>query len=97
MWSSKKGLTNIKSNDQKCFLWCHVRHINPVKIHPEEITPEDEKLVNSLNYDGVGFSVREKDFSKIEIKINCIDVFCYKNKLVFPIYISNQKFENSLD
>ena len=25
----KKGLINIKYNDQKCFLWCHVRHINP--------------------------------------------------------------------
>ena len=31
--------------------------------------------------------MREKDFS----------VFCYENKLVFPIYISNQKFENSMD
>ena len=29
--SSKKGLINIKNNDQKCFLWCHVRHINPRK------------------------------------------------------------------
>ena len=32
--SSKKGLINIKNNYQKCFLWCHVRHINLVKIHP---------------------------------------------------------------
>ena len=22
----KKGIVNIKKNDQKCFLWCHVRH-----------------------------------------------------------------------
>ena len=36
--TSKKGLINIKNNDQKCFLWCHIRHINPVKIHPERIT-----------------------------------------------------------
>ena len=42
--SSKKGLTNIKNNDQKCFLWCHVRHINPVKIHPERVTQEDKNL-----------------------------------------------------
>ena len=42
--------------------------------------------------------MREKDFSKIEKKNNiCINVFCYENKLVFPIYISNQKFENSMD
>ena len=39
--SSKKGLINIKNNDQKCFLWCHVRHVNLVKIHPERITQED--------------------------------------------------------
>ena len=33
----KKGLINIKNNDQKCFLWCHVRHINPSKEHPGRI------------------------------------------------------------
>ena len=34
----KKGLINIKNNYQKCFLWCHVRHINPLKEHLETIT-----------------------------------------------------------
>ena len=24
-------------------------------------------------------------------------LFCYENELVFPIYISNQRFENSMD
>ena len=32
--SPKKGLINIKNKDQKCFLWCHVRDINPSKEHP---------------------------------------------------------------
>ena len=96
--SSKKGLINIKDNDQKCFLWCHIRHINPIIIHPERITREDKKLVNNLKYDVIEFPVREKDFSKIEKKDNiCINVFCYANKLVFPIYISNQNFENLMD
>ena len=96
--SSKKGLINIKNNDQKCFLWCHVRHINPVKIHPERITREDKKLVNDLNYDGVEFPAREKDFRKIDKKNNiCINGFCYENKLTFPISISDQKFANSMD
>ena len=27
--SPRKGLINIKNNDQKCFLCCHVTHINP--------------------------------------------------------------------
>ena len=36
--SARKGLIDIKSKDQKCFLWCHVRHINPSKEHPERVT-----------------------------------------------------------
>ena len=94
----KKGLINIKNNDQKCFLWCHVRHINPVTIHPERITQEDKKLVNEPNYDGIEFPVREKDFSKIETNNNiCINKFCYEKRLTFPIYVSDRKFENSMD
>ena len=33
--NSMKDLVNIKNNDYKCFLWCHIRHLNPIKIHPE--------------------------------------------------------------
>ena len=29
--NSKKGLINLKNEDDKCFLWCHVRHLNPLK------------------------------------------------------------------
>ena len=29
--NSKKGLINIKNNDKKYFLWCHVRHLNLIK------------------------------------------------------------------
>ena len=64
------------------FLWCHVRHINPVKIHPERITQKDKKLVNDLNYDGIEFSVSEKKLSKLEMKSNiCVNVFCYESKI----------------
>ena len=76
----------------------HVRHINSVKIYPERITKNDDKLVNDLNYNDVGFPGQEKDFSKIEKKNNiCINVFCYEDKLTFPNYVSVQKFENSMD
>ena len=35
--SPRKGLIIIKNKDQKCFLWCHVRHINSSKEHPGKI------------------------------------------------------------
>ena len=31
----RKGLINIKNNDQNCFLWCHFRHINPLNEDPD--------------------------------------------------------------
>ena len=53
----------------------------------------DKELPNDLDYDGVEFPVREKDFSKIETKNNiCINVFCQENQLTFPIYNSDQEF-----
>ena len=42
--------------------------------------------------------MQEKDFSKTEVKNNiCINVFGYENELAFPIYISKQKFKDSMD
>ena len=64
--SPRKGLINIKNNDQKYFLWCHVRHINPLKKHPGRITKIDKRLASNLNYHGIEFPVTEKDFKKIE-------------------------------
>ena len=33
--NSKKGLINLKNEDDKCFLWCYVRHLNPQKKDPQ--------------------------------------------------------------
>ena len=92
-----KGLIYIK-NDTKCFLWCHIRHLNPLKEHPERTTKADKNMINDLDYKGIEFPVSKKDFNKIEVKYNiCISVFCYENNLVYPVYVSNKKFENCLD
>ena len=41
--NSVKALINIKNNDNKFFLWCYIRHLNPLKTHPERITKADSK------------------------------------------------------
>ena len=57
-----------------------------------------KKVAQDLNYDRIDFSLHEKNFNKIEIKNNIfINVFGYENKMVFPIHISDQKFEDSMD
>ena len=71
-----------------------VRHIT----NPKEITEEDKEFISDFYYDGIEFPVQEKDFSKIEVKINiCINVFGYEDELFFPIYVSDQIFEDSMD
>ena len=94
----RKGLINIKNKDKEYFLWCHVRHIDPSKEHPERIKETDKKIAEKLDYDGIEFPVQEKDFNKIEVKNNiCIKVFGYENGLVFPIYVWDQIFQDSMD
>ena len=107
--SPREGLINIKNKDQKCFLWFHVRHINPSKEHPErirkidkklvkhitnpeEVRDEDNEFISHFDYDRMEFPVQKKYSSKIEVKNNiCINVLRYEDKLVFPIYVSDQK------
>ena len=94
-----KRLINIKRKDNKCFLWCHIRHLNPSKIHPERITKADKKKnIHDLNYEGIKFPVSKRDYCKIEKKNNvCINVFTYGNNLTYPVHVSDQKFKNCMD
>ena len=42
-----KGLINIKNNNNKCFLWCHVRHLNCVDKNLGRITKKDREIVKN--------------------------------------------------
>ena len=82
--SPRKGLINIKNKDQKCFLWCHVRHINPSKEHSERIKRNVNKIAEKLDYDEIEFPAQEKDFNKIEVK----------NQFVKLVEMTNFFFDN---
>ena len=85
----KKDLINIRNNDNKCFLWCHVRHLNLVNNHSTRIKKEHKKIADTLNYAGINFPISAKDYGKIENQNDiCINVFSYEDKVVCPIYIS---------
>ena len=93
----KKTLVNPKNEDNRCFLWCHIRHLNPLKRNPQRITKEDKELVKKLDYTGVTFPVTIKDIPKIEKQnqIN-VNVFGY-DKGAYPIRISKAKFKDHLE
>ena len=69
-----------------------------MKTHPERITKKYKELVSKLNHEGINFPASKKDYCKIEKENNiCINVFCYNNKLTYPVYLSDQKFESCMD
>ena len=62
-----KGLINIQNNDNKCFLWCHVKYLNCLGKDLWEISKKDKKADETLNYNGAEFPVRKKDFCKTSV------------------------------
>ena len=62
-----------------------------MKIHPKKTMQKDKEFINDLNYEGIKLSLSENGFNKNETKNNIsMNVFCYENKLTFPINISDQ-------
>ena len=96
--NSRKGLINLKNEDNECFRWCHIRHLNPQMKDPQRIKKDDKKKVNELNYDGVEFPVSQRHYNKVEKQNSIrINVFGYEDGQPFPINISKETFEDQMN
>ena len=94
----RKGLINMKNEDDECFRWCHIRHLNPQDKDSQRIKKVDKQYVNNLDYSGIEFPVTTKQYNKIEKQndIN-INVFGYENKQPYPIYVSKEKYDDHME
>ena len=94
----RKGLINMKNEDDGCFRWCHIRHLNLQDKNPQRIKKSDKEYINKLDYSGIEFPVTTKQYNKIEKQneIN-INVFGYENKQPYPIYMSKEKYEDCIN
>ena len=96
--NSAKGLINMKNEDNECFRWCHIRHLNPQDKDPQRIKKTDKQYVGKLDYSNIEFPVGVKHYNKIE-KQNSINisVFGYEDKQPYPIYVSKEKYEDHME
>ena len=96
--NSAKGLINMKNEDNECFRWCHIRHLNPQDKYPQRIKNVDKQYIKNLDYSGIEFPVTVKQYNKIEKQneIN-INVFGYEDKQPYPIYVSKERYENCMN
>ena len=74
--NSKKRLINIQNYENKCFLWCHVRHVNPIDKNPQRITKKTANLLTNLTMRVFIFLSQKK----LIVKLNC------KKKLVLMCF-----------
>ena len=73
------------------FLWCHIKHLKLIDKNPQRITKKDKELVSKRNYEEVNFPVSKEDYCRLEMQNKiCVTVLCYENKVVYPVYLSDQ-------
>ena len=85
--ANKKAIINIQNKDNKCFLWCVLRALNPSKNNPQRLDNELMDKENTLNMEGIDYPVSLTDLSKSE-KQNptiSITVLGYDRKSVYPL------------
>ncbi|CAB4024710.1 zinc finger 771: PROVISIONAL [Paramuricea clavata] len=64
----KCGLINMQNDDEKCFMWSHLRHVRPRARRATTITKQDREFAKNLDYKGINFPVKISDIDKIEIE-----------------------------
>ena len=89
--ANKKAIINMKNKDNKCFLWCVLRALNPKGDNPERVDKELKPKETTLNMEGIEYPVTLNDLNKFE-KQNAtisITVLGYERKCVYPLRNSN--------
>ena len=85
--ADEKAIINVQNEDNKCFLWCVLRALNPKEHNPQRLDKKLKGKENTLNMEGIYYPVSLKDLNKFE-KQNptiSITVLGYEGKSVYPL------------
>ena len=89
--ADKKAIINMKNKDNKCFMWCIKRALNPKTNNPERIDKELMEKEDTLNMKGIEYPVSLKDIDRFEKQNPEISItvlgFNEKDK-VYPLHVS---------
>ena len=88
---NKKAITNMKNDDDKCFLWCVLRALNPVKKNKERIDGILKSKIDTLNMKDIKYPITLQDIKKFECLNSSISisVLGYDEKeKVYPLRVS---------
>ena len=63
---NKNAIINMKNEDNKCFLWCVLRALNPKDKNAERIDKDLKSKENTLNMEGITYPVELKNIKRFE-------------------------------
>ena len=67
--SPKKDVINIENDDNKFFLWCHIKNLNPSR---KKITKVDRHMVNVLAYGDIKFHASKRITARLKKKTSVL-------------------------
>jgi hypothetical protein len=97
---NKKATINIKNEDDKCFVYCLARVLDP---HPEKknlerVSKHLKRVINELKLDEIKTPVSMRDIPDIEKKYNIsINVYGHNSEDFSVIRTTKQKFNKHVD
>ena len=93
--ADKKAIINMKNKDNKCFMWCVQRALNPKNDNAERVDKELMEKENTLNMEGIEYPVSLKDIDRFEKQNPDISImvlgFNEKDK-VYPLRVSEHVY-----
>ena len=96
----KKAIVNIRNNDDKCFLWCVLRYLNPKPKNDDRYADLKEKEF-ALNTKGISFPMKVRDIKKFEDlnpSIPGINVFSVnENNKFYPLREAKRNPQETID
>ena len=97
---NKKATTNIQNEDNKCFMYCLGRALdpNPEKDHCERWNKHLKKVCKDLGLEDIKMPVSIKDIPKIEKQFNVsINVFGHEDSYIYPIKVTTEDKDKHVD
>ena len=97
---NKKATINIKNEDDKCFIYCLGRALDPCpeKAHLENVSKHLKTVCESLGLNDIKTPVNVQDLPKIETQFNIsINLFSHMNSDIYPIRVTQSVAEKHVD
>ena len=88
---NKKAIINMKNKDDKCFLWCVLRALNPKNDHPERVDKDLISKQDTLNMKGIKYPVDFRGidhFESLHPDISITVLGYTKDERVYPLKVS---------